>query len=271
VDRPIREPSDRRQRPKIRSMEETGCRRRTFPVLPITPDDILSGREVRSLRRTLLRIIRPCGLCLLLIVTGSTCRRQVVATSPICSDDLRQADISLAEGDAKRAIGLYENYLRLSESSEDRAAVVFRLALLYSVPGDAENPERARQLLSAFLDEHPETGIGPEMRMVLDVGNHVERLLDRVRESRLEAERHHREVVALEDEVRSLTERLDRLEDEKEKSERARELAEAHLELRSRRIRQLAWELEEERRQHREVARLLEELKEIDLSRRRPR
>jgi hypothetical protein len=61
------------------------------------------------------------------------------------------------------------------------------------------------------------------------------------------------------------------LEDEKEKSERARELAEAHLELRSRRIRQLAWELEEERRQHREVARLLEELKEIDLSRRRPR
>jgi hypothetical protein len=71
--------------------------------------------------------------------------------------------------------------------------------------------------------------------------------------------------------VRSLTVRLGQLEEEKDRLEQARELAEAHLRLRSRRIRQLAWELEEERRQRREVARLLEELKEIDVWRRRPR
>jgi hypothetical protein len=215
--------------------------------------------------------IRLWGLCFFLTVAGSACRKQSTLAPPVGDNELRRGDQSLAAGDRVRAAEFYERYLELTNSPEERAAVTLRLALLHLLPGGVEDQERTRQLLSTFLEDNPRSHLGPEMRMVLEMRTRLDRLLNDVRAASQETRQRRQEIAALEEEVRSLTVRLGQLEEEKDRLEQARELAEAHLRLRSRRIRQLAWELEEERRQRREVARLLEELKEIDVWRRRPR
>lgn len=205
---------------------------------------------------------------------GSSCKKKpaLVPQEPAAALLLRQGHQFLAAGDSLRAAESYERYLKLSDSPEEREAVVLRLALLYLVPGnEAENPERARTLLSSFSELHPDASLGAEMRLVLEMSTHLDRARISVRESSSEAENHRLETAGLQAKVQMLTARLKELEGEKESLVKEKELLESHLKLRSERIHQLVLELQQERRRKQELVRLVEELKEIDLQRRRPR
>ncbi|MFQ5740930.1 MAG: tetratricopeptide repeat protein [Acidobacteriota bacterium] len=150
--------------------------------------------------------LRWCALFLavsLALPAASGCRKKRVAAPAvppptIATDRRARAEADFERGDYSEATAAYESLLSRNLPISEEPRVLFRLALSYALPeSPVHNPDRAIQLLTRLIEEHPDSPYGLESRLILG-------LLSRSQTLESQAKRK-------EEEIRKLAEELEKL------------------------------------------------------------
>jgi TolA-binding protein len=92
------------------------------------------------------------------------------ATADPAVRTLEQADAAFVAGNYRGAATAYENYLQLSPDGDMRDEALFRLGLVYALPGGpSQDWSRATSYLKRLLDEHPASPLKAPATLILSL------------------------------------------------------------------------------------------------------
>lgn len=137
-----------------------------------------TGKGVRCRRRRASSL-----LLLLLALTGAVaCEKKPVVARPDpppilqTPTDRELADRSFRRGELETAVRLYKQYLAENPDDDERGAIIYRLAVAYSVPESAVyNPEQAEALLQRLAND-PHGNYATDAKLFLALTAEVDEL-----------------------------------------------------------------------------------------------
>lgn len=118
---------------------------------------------------------------------------------PTGSPLLEEADLAYLEGRYAAAAQAYEAGLDATPEHEAKEQILFRLGLIYLLPGETYQPERAVTILELLQNEYPDGELVPFVPLLLSLQSQIAAL----REQGLEKEK----------KIADLTEQLERLKE----------------------------------------------------------